>query len=49
LLGPFQAEAKARRLYALRDTHWNAAGNRLAADLIYQYLEVHHLVPARPR
>jgi hypothetical protein len=49
LLGPFQAEARTRQLYALRDTHWNAAGNRLAADLIYQYLEAHRLVPARPR
>jgi hypothetical protein len=49
LLGPFQAEAKARQLYALRDTHWNEAGNRLAADLIFQYLEARHLVPSKPR
>jgi hypothetical protein len=49
LLGPFQEEAKARQLYSLRDTHWNEAGNRLAADLIFQYLEARHLVPSRPR
>jgi hypothetical protein len=30
----FAEEAKHRRLYRLRDTHWNIAGNRLAADLI---------------
>jgi hypothetical protein len=49
LLGPFQEEGQTRRLYALRDTHWNEAGNRLAADLIFNYLEAHHLVPSRPR
>jgi len=49
LLGPFQAKAKSRQLYALRDTHWNEAGNRLAADLIFQYLEENHLLPSRPR
>jgi hypothetical protein len=47
LLGPFQEMGKTRQLYALRDTHWNEAGNRLAADLIFQYLEANHLLPAR--
>jgi hypothetical protein len=49
LLGPFQEKGKSRQLYALRDTHWNEAGNRLAADLIFRYLEENHLLPARPR
>jgi hypothetical protein len=49
LLGPFQEEGKTRELYTLRDTHWNEAGNRLAADLIFQYLEENQLVPSRPR
>jgi hypothetical protein len=34
LLGPFQEAGRTQRLYRLRDTHWNIAGNRLAADLI---------------
>jgi low affinity Fe/Cu permease len=49
LLGPFQEKGKSWQLYALRDTHWNEAGNRLAADLIFQYLEEDHLLPSRPR
>ena len=36
LLGAFQEQGKTRELYALRDTHWNEAGNRLAADLIFR-------------
>jgi hypothetical protein len=48
LLKPFQEQGKSRQLYALRDTHWNEAGNRLAADLIFQYLEENHLLPSRP-
>jgi hypothetical protein len=44
LLGPFQEKGKSQQLYALRDTHWNEAGNRLAADLIFQYLEENHLL-----
>lgn len=49
LLGPFQEEGRTRQLYVLRDTHWNEAGNRLAADLIFNYLEANHLVPSGPR
>jgi hypothetical protein len=49
LLGPFQEKGKSRQLYALRDTHWNEAGNRLAAHLIFRYLEENHLLPSRPR
>jgi lysophospholipase L1-like esterase len=48
LLGPFQEQGKIARLYTLHDTHWNEAGNRLAAEKIFEYLEAHNLVPARP-
>lgn len=48
LLGPFQEQGKIERLYTLNDTHWNEAGNRLAAEKIFEYLEAHNLVPARP-
>jgi hypothetical protein len=34
LLPAFQAAAKGERLYKPRDTHWNLAGNRLAASEI---------------
>jgi hypothetical protein len=47
MLGQFQEQEKTRRLYILRDSHWNEAGNRLAADLIFDYLEKNHLVPPR--
>lgn len=38
LLPDFVREGEGRRLYKLRDTHWNLAGNRLAADLIADHL-----------
>lgn len=49
MLGQFQEQGKTRQLYSLNDSHWNEAGNRLAADLIFDYLEKNHLVPLRPR
>ena len=49
MLGPFQEQGKTRQLYSVRDSHWNAAGNRLAADLICEYLEKNQLLPTRPR
>jgi hypothetical protein len=48
MLRNFQEKGKNERLYILRDTHWNEAGNRLAADLIFEYLEENQLVPHRP-
>ena len=39
MLGQFQEQGKTRQLYRLSDSHWNEAGNRLAADLIFEYLE----------
>jgi hypothetical protein len=49
MLAQFQEEGKTRQLYILRDSHLNAAGNRLAADLIFAYLERNQLVTPRPR
>jgi hypothetical protein len=34
----FRAEGKKRDLYLLRDTHWNSAGNQLAADILFEDL-----------
>jgi hypothetical protein len=48
LLGQFQEQGKSRPLYSVRDSHWNAAGNRLAADLIFEYLDKNQLLPPRP-
>lgn len=33
------AGASSQRLYRTRDTHWNIAGNKLAADVIEKYLQ----------
>jgi hypothetical protein len=44
LLPPFQEKEKTTQLYRLRDTHWNEAGNRLAAELIFNYLEDQKLI-----
>ncbi len=49
MLGQFQEKGKTRPLYALNDSHWNEAGNRLAADLILEYLEKNQLLPPWPR
>ena len=49
MLGQFQEQGKTRRLYSLRDSHWNEAGNRLAADLIFEYLQKNQLLTPRPR
>ena len=38
LLEPFQQKGMSSKLYKPKDTHWNIAGNRLAADLIYEYM-----------
>ena len=44
LFPPFQKIGKTKELYLLNDTHWNTAGNRLAADLIFQFLLEHKLI-----
>ena len=38
LLEPFRLRGRDVRLYKPRNTHWNIAGNRLAADLLYDFL-----------
>ena len=37
-LDRFHAEGKQHDLYSLRDTHWNVAGNQLAADILLEDL-----------
>ncbi len=39
LLPYFQGYSKLERLYKPNDSHWNIAGNELASELIFQYLE----------
>jgi hypothetical protein len=46
LLEPFRLAAGRRRLYKPNDTHWNIAGNELAAGLIARHLAER---PLRPR
>lgn len=38
LLDVFKAEGEQRSLYLFRNTHWNKAGNQLAADILFQEL-----------
>jgi len=38
LLKAFQTHGKTEPLYLCRNTHWNQAGNELAANIIFQYL-----------
>ena len=37
-LDRFHAEGKKKDLYVLRDSHWNAAGNQLAAEILFEDL-----------
>lgn len=37
-LDRYRAEGRKRDLYLLRDTHWNGAGNQLAADILFEDL-----------
>jgi hypothetical protein len=45
MLANFQKQAQSTILYRLNDTHWNEAGNRLAAELIFHYLQQNQLAP----
>ncbi len=38
LMEPFRRVSSHTRLYKPYDTHWNIAGNRLAAEIIYHYI-----------
>jgi hypothetical protein len=46
LTGPMRQAAQTKRLYVLRDTHWNIEGNKLAAEIIFTCLQEHKLLPA---
>jgi hypothetical protein len=45
MLPEFQQHAKSTALYLINDTHWNQAGNQLAAGLIFSYLRQQRLIP----
>lgn len=49
LLKPFQTRGKSQSLYLLRNTHWNEAGNRLAADALFDHLTRDRWVQDRRR
>ena len=38
MLPRFKQVSEEKSLYIFRDTHWNEAGNQLAADILYEYL-----------
>lgn len=38
MLDRFRSEEKQRELYLFKNTHWNDAGNNLAAEILFQYL-----------
>ncbi len=38
LLEPFREAAKEKQLYLKNDTHWNDAGNELAAEVIFHFM-----------
>lgn len=45
LLPVFREVGRSRVLYRERDTHWNSAGNRVAADELARFLTEQRLVP----
>jgi SGNH hydrolase-like domain, acetyltransferase AlgX len=45
MLSEFQKQGRASILYRPNDTHWNAAGNQLAAKMISHFLRENRLVP----
>jgi lysophospholipase L1-like esterase len=47
MLPQFRSAGRDGGLYLVRDSHWNAAGNRLAADILYEYLTAERLVAPR--
>lgn len=47
LLPTFQKGSQKRRLYKPRDTHWNADGNELAADVLAMFIRGHPELAAR--
>jgi hypothetical protein len=47
LLDDFQKEAGSKELYKINDTHWNSEGNRLAAEIIFSYLQEQQLIKTK--
>ena len=45
MLPEFQKQGRSTELYRINDTHWNEAGNKLAAELIFSFLRQHRMVP----
>lgn len=38
MLGRFRTQEQKQDLYLFRNTHWNEAGNKLAAEMLFEYL-----------
>lgn len=47
LLESFQEQSKFLKLYLIRETHWNEKGNKLAARIIFDYIENNNLVESK--
>ena len=47
LLPPFREEDRKEKLYYRYSVHWNKAGHKLAARLIYEKLKAEGMVPGR--
>jgi hypothetical protein len=41
----FRSRTRVRNLYLPRNTHWNEAGNRLAAQMMVDYIQAEGLLP----
>lgn len=46
LLEKFKENAKFEKLYLVRDTHWNEEGNKLVADIIFNFIKKNKLARA---
>ena len=45
MLPEFMNQGRSTALYRVNDTHWNEAGNKLAAKMILSFLRQHRMVP----
>jgi lysophospholipase L1-like esterase len=45
MLPEFKNQGRSTALYRVNDTHWNEAGNKLAAEMILSFLRQHRMVP----
>ena len=44
MLDVFKTEGKKVELYKFRDTHWNAKGEQLASDLLFDYIREQSMI-----